>query len=171
MKQMKQETKRRMRTGLVGAVIAALAAVLIIGCTGGSAEDKAREQRQSVKNTEGPSLEKTNLEEKRKREEQAEAIRYLYVLNYGQVVGYYITKGKVSSSGSQATPTDDVYWTCRDGHGCQPVVADGPQDDGSFGEQDPGIFFFLTDGTMVVTDLNYIQSDRPLPGNFTKLGG
>ena len=168
---MKQQTKRRMRSVLVGALVAAVTAVSVIGCTGGSQEDKAREQKQSQKNTEGPSLEKTNLEEKRTREEQAEAIRYLYVLNYGQVVGYYVTKGKVSSSGSQRTPTDDVYWTCRDGHGCQPVTADGPQDDGSYGEQDPGIFFFTTDGTMVVTSLDYIQSDRPLPGNFTKLGG
>jgi hypothetical protein len=148
----------------------ALAAVLMLaGCTGGSAQDKAREEAQAAK-AEGPSLEKTNLAEKRKREEVADAIRYVYLMNFGQIVGYYVTKGKVSSSGSQATPVDSVFWTCRDSHGCQPVVADGPQDDGSYGVGDPGIFFFLADGTMVVTSLDYVQSDRPLPVNVPKLG-
>jgi hypothetical protein len=148
-----------------------LVLVAVSGCTGGSTEDKARSQAQAAK-ADGPSLEKTNLEEKRKREEVADAVRYVYLMNYGQIVGYYVTKGKVSSSGSQATPTDAVYWTCRDSHGCQPVVADGPQDDGSYGQGDPGIFFFLADGTMVVTSLDYIQSDRVLPGvNAPKLGG
>jgi hypothetical protein len=53
-----------------------------------------------------------------------------------------------------------------------PVVVDGPQDDGSYGSGDPGIFFFLTNGTKVVTSLDYIQTDQPIPGiTAPKLGG
>lgn len=144
-------------------------AVFTAGCTGPSKEDLAREAVQAQKNS-GPSLEKSNLEEKRKREEVADAVRYVYLMNYGQIVGYYVTKGKISASGSQATPLDEIHWTCRERHGCQPVTVDGPQDDGSYGDGDPGIFFFTADGTMVVTDLDYIQSDRVLPINVPKLG-
>jgi len=89
--------------------------------------------------------------------------------------GYYVTKGKISSSGSQATPEQDIHWTCGGTagyYGCQPVVVDGPQDDGSYGAGDPGIFFFLTNGTKVVTSLDYIQTDQPIPGIAApKLGG
>lgn len=154
-------------------IAVALGAILVVVAVGAggceSADDTARNEAQAQK-AEGPSLEKANLEEKRKREEKADAIRYVYLMNYGQIVGYYVTKGKISASGSQATPMDQIHWTCRSSHGCSPVVVDGPQDDGSYGAGDPGIFFFLADGTMVVTDLDYIQSDRPLPVNVPQLG-
>lgn len=43
---------------------------------------------------------------------------------------------------------------------------------GSYGGGDPGIFFFLTNGTKVVTSLDYIQTDQPIPGVAApKLGG
>jgi hypothetical protein len=152
------------------ALAAALALVLLTGgsCGKGSADDRAREKVQATKAT-GPTLEKTNLEEKRRRENNPDAVGYLYLMNFGQVVGYYVTKGKVSSNGSQATPEQDIHWTCRSGSGCSPVVVDGPQDDGSYGQSDPGIFFFTSEGTKVVTSLDYIQSDQPLPINAPRL--
>lgn len=148
---------------MIGVLLSA--SLVLAGCSGQTADDKARDALQAQKAT-GPTLEKSNLEEKRKREENPDAIGYLYVMSFGQIKGYYVTRGKISSNGSQATPEQDVHWTCGGTsgyYGCQPVVVDGPQDDGSYGNGDPGIFFFLADGTKIVTNLDYIQSDRPIP--------
>lgn len=144
--------------------VAALAAVLVLftaGCTGTTDEEEARNKAQAQKAT-GQTLEKQNLEEKRKREEDPNAVGYVYLMSFGKIIGYYVTKGKISSNGSQATPEDEILWTCKSNHGCQPVVVDGPQDDGSYGVGDPGIFFFTTSGVKVVTDLDYIHTDKPL---------
>lgn len=153
-------------------VIVGLVAVVSLGaCTSGSEEDRTRGALQAQKAV-GPTLEKTNLAAKREREENPDAIGYVYLYAFNTPVGYYITKGKVSSSGSQSTPEQDIHWTCRDHHGCQPVVVDGPQDDGSYGGHDTGIFFFLADGTKIVTGLEYIHSDRPIPAlNVPLFGG
>jgi hypothetical protein len=41
-------------------------------------------------------------------------------------------------------------------------VLDSPKDDGSYGNGDPGIFFFTADGAYVETDINYITSNQPI---------
>lgn len=155
------------RQRVIASTLALAAALSLSGCSmGPSEDDKKRDELQSKKAT-GPTLEKANLDEKRKREENPNAIGYLYVLSFGKILGYYVTKGKISSNGSQATPEQSVDWTCHDwsaSRSCESVVVDGPQDDGSYGSGDPGIFFFLADGTKVVTNLDYLQTDRPIPG-------
>lgn len=150
--------------------LASLAAVgVIVGTASGcsSGDDKARRELTAQKAT-GNTLEKQNLEEKRRREENPNAIGYVYLVSFGKPFGYYVTKGKISSNGSQRTPSDDVIWTCDGGH-CDHMVVQGPQDDGSYGEPDPGVFFFTTDGTKVVTDLDYIHSDQPLAIDVPRL--
>lgn len=158
-----RRTRRRpsKRVTVIGAVIVT-ALLTSAGACGPSEDDQRREAASSAK-SQGPTLEKSNLEEKRKREENPNAVGYVYLINFGQVLGYYVSHGKISSNGSQATPEQDIHWTCRNNHGCQPVVVDGPQDDGSYGGHDPGIFFFLADGTKVVTSLDYVHTDRPIP--------
>jgi hypothetical protein len=149
----------------IGAMLLGLTA-----CPGQTAEEKARSQEQSASGT-APgtvTLEKKNLAEKKRREENPNAIQYVYLVSFGKVMGYYVTKGKISNNGSQAGPEDAITWTCRKGD-CMPVVVDSAQDDGSYGEGDPGIFFFTTEGIKVVTDLDYMQSDQPLPFNVPKL--
>lgn len=156
-------------------IAASTAAVLLFALTacdgGGSKEEKARDAAQAAASgaKNGPSLEKTNLAEKRKREENPNAIGYVYLISFGKPMGYYVTKGKISSNGSQAGPEEDIVWTCKSGHGCSPVVVDSAQDDGSYGDGDPGIFFFTTEGAKVVTDLDYIQSDQPIAFDVPKL--
>lgn len=148
--------------------------LLTAGACGPTAEETARNQAQSQKAT-GETLEKKNLAEKAKREEDPNAVRYLYLYSFGQPMGYYITKGKVSSSGSQRTPEQDNMWTCggsSGNYGCAAIVVDGAKDDGSYGSGDPGIFFFLADGTMIETTFDYIQADKPITGvNVPLLGG
>lgn len=159
----------------VAAVALVLLPFLTAGACGPTEEEKKRSELQAQKST-GDTLEKKNLEEKRKREENPNAVRYLYLMTaMGQPMGYYITKGKVSSNGSQRTPEQDNMWTCggsSGNYGCAAIVVDGPQDDGSYGAPEPGIFFFLADGTMVSTTLDYVQTDRPIVGvNVPLLGG
>lgn len=151
---------------MIKKVVAALTALLVLtlaACTGESAEDTARNEQQAQK-SQGETLEKKNLEEKRKREEDPNAVSYVYKYTpTGAFIGYWVAKGKISSNSSQRTPEQDIHWTCRSTHGCHPVVVDGAKDDGSFGGPEPGGFFFLADGTMVVLgDDYYLYTTRPI---------
>lgn len=139
----------------------------LTGCPGDSQVEK-REQAQAAAGAQpgATTQEIKNLKEKKRREEDPNAVRYLYLLSFGKPIGYYVTKGKISSNGSQAGPEDDIVKPCS---GCDRVVVDSAQDDGSYGDGDPGIFFFTAEGVMVVTSLDYIQSDQPLALNVPKL--
>lgn len=137
----------------------ALAGALTIGglsaCTTPGEYEKRKESQgtSQIKN----SLEKQNAEMKRDKEEDPNAIRYVYLLNYGINTGYYVAKGKISSSSSQVGPESEVIRYYGEGY-----VLDSAKDDGTYGAGDPGIFFFTTDGMMVETSLDYIVTDRPI---------
>ncbi len=113
------------------------------------------------------SLERQNLRDKLLRTNDPAKIGYVYLTNFGTIFGYYTVKGKVSSNQSQMT-TDQLiinrFSTSGDG-----AVVNAPGDDGSYGPNEPGIFFFTTSGTLVTTDLNYIWSDQPLPLDVPRL--
>lgn len=152
------------------AAMVALASIALTGC-GSNAEYEERKQKQqeSVING-GDGLEVQNLQEKARRENDPNATRYVYLWVPGDStpIGYYVIKGKVSSSGSQAGPELEVIDPCS--HDYCPMLADSPKDDGSFGEGDPGIFFFLANKTMADTNLLYLSSDQPLPIDVPLLG-
>jgi len=145
--------------------IAAIVLAASIALTGAACSPQLTE-REKAQNTSQikDSLEKKNLERKRDREENPTAERYLYLMNYGQIVGYYVTKGKVSSNGSQVGPELEVL---RNLSG-YPIV-DSAKDDGTYGQGDPGIFFFTSDDVMVETSLDYIMSDQPLAIDVPRL--
>jgi hypothetical protein len=144
--------------------------LLVIGLIGGATACSSSEydkRKQLQKNTTlKNSLEVNNLKEKLSRENNADAVRYVYLISFAQPIGYYIIKGKVSSSGSQLAPEQEVIKRHGDG-----FVLDSAQDDNTYGAGDPGIFFFLGDGTMVTSTLDYIESDAPLPIDVPRLGG
>lgn len=118
------------------------------------------------------SLERRNLVERLLRTNQPNKIGYVYLLSFtGQFMGYYTIKGKVSSTDSQMTTTDLVVTKCHNSNGCNDVTVPAPGDDGSYGTNEPGIFFFTTENAMVTTNLNYVYSDQPLPLNVPKLNG
>lgn len=76
----------------------------------------------------------------------------------GGVVGRFIVDGKVSSLNSFLSP-DYVEKEC---HGCGGVVnAELADVDGSYGENDSGIFFFTPDGKYVEWTGTYLYSDIP----------
>lgn len=142
-------------------------ALVLTGCSFNDEASERKEKQNSV--TLKDSLEVENLKERLQRENDPNAIRYVYLMNFGQIVGYYVIEGKVSSSGSQLAPEQEVIKNCDV---CsERSVVDSAQDDGTYGQGDPGVFFFLADGTMVTTDLNIIQSDAPLTIDVPRLGG
>ena len=73
----------------------------------------------------------------------------------GSVVGKFTVDGKVSSLNSFLTP-DSEYYSC--GNATNKWLADV---DGSYGENDNGIFFFTPDGKYVEWSGIYLYSDIP----------
>lgn len=150
------------------ASVALLGALTVGGLSACSTVTDEYQDRKAAQSTSQitNSLEKQNLEKKRDKEEDSNAIRYVYLMNYGNITGFYVIKGKVSSSGSQIGPEQEIIKRWSDGY-----VLDSAQDDGTYGDGDPGVFFFTTDGMMVETSLDYVISDRPMTLDVPRLGG
>jgi hypothetical protein len=93
---------------------------------------------------------------------------YVYLVSYGNVIGYYVTDGKPSSTGSYLTPEYREVYRRQGG-----VVNEQlPDVDGTYGSNNPGIRFFTAEGTAVEwggSGASYIYSDAPLPLKVPKL--
>ncbi len=81
----------------------------------------------------------------------------------GAVVGKFIVDGKVSSLNSYLTPDSELYECVRNSGWCDNKWL--PDVDGSYGENDNGIFFFTTDGKYVEWTGTYLYSDIPFKVN------
>jgi len=107
------------------------------------------------------SLERANIVEHLKRNNQPDRVRYVYLLtDYGQVVAYHVAKGKVTAAGAQLTPTDTILDPCRSDY-C-PTVVQGPTDDGSYGGDEGGIYFFTDTGVEIQWNGAFYVSDAPM---------
>ena len=148
----------------IAAIVLGSALVIGISACGGPSEYEQRKLEQN-KSQITNSLEKQNLIKKRDKEEDPNAIRYVYLMSFGKIIGYYVAHGKISSSGSQVGPETEVIkgWN-GDGY-----VLDSAKDDGTFGDGDPGIFFFDSNGVMIETSLDYIVSDQPISLDVPRL--
>lgn len=83
---------------------------------------------------------------------------YIVMFNGGVVFGRYVVDGKVSSLNSYLTPDSEYY---DEGHGTS-YYNDWLADvDGSYGENDNGIFFFTPDGKYIEWTGDYLYSDIP----------
>ena len=85
----------------------------------------------------------------------------------GSTVGSFVVDGKVSSLNSFLTPDSEVYEIGGDSTDHE-VYNNGtsendwlPDVDGSYGENDTGIFFFTTDGKYIEWTGTYLYSDIP----------
>jgi len=152
----------------LAAIVASSAVLLSFASCSAGEYTKREELQKAKKDTTASSLERVNLEKKRKQDENANQTGYVYLMSFSKPIGYYVVKGKISSNGSQLTPEQDIVRP----YSGEYVAVDGPQDDGSYGEGDPGIFFFTSDGTMVTTSLDYVYSTQPIPTSLDvpKLG-
>lgn len=80
--------------------------------------------------------------------------------NNGGVVGRFVVEGKVSSLNSYLTPDSEYYESPYNSNGNygNKWLADI---DGSYGENDSGIFFFTPDGKYIEWTSAYLYSDIP----------
>lgn len=108
-------------------------------------------------------LERKNLSQRLQMQNSAGATTYVYMMTFsGQVYGYYVARGKVSSTGSQMTSTQ-VMVDCGNNSASCPIDAIG--DDGSYGPEEGGqfgIFFITTTGNLIETDQPFISSTQPI---------
>jgi hypothetical protein len=108
-------------------------------------------------------LERLNLAARLKEYNSAGDTNYVYIFAWGSAtpIGYYVIKGKVSSTGSQMTATQ-ITTNCGNSDGC---VVDAIGDDGSYGPEEGGeygVFFFTSTGTLVETDQPFVVSSEPI---------
>ena len=89
----------------------------------------------------------------------------------GDVVGQFTVNGKVTSLNSYLTPDSEFYE--QEYYNSGSSVGDGnswlPDVDGSYGENDQGIFFFTTDGKYIEWTGTYLYSDIPFNVESTVL--
>lgn len=155
----------------------ATAGLALAGCTNNNeAATDAMEARQEkaaanvLCGAANDSLECKNLKERERRNSQPNAIGYVYLYNFdGSVKGYFTIKGKVSSTQSQMGPMDIIADACLNTSDYCPEVMEAAGDDGSFGPNEAGIFFFTTEGVMVTYSGEYVLSDGPLKLSDNKL--
>jgi hypothetical protein len=92
---------------------------------------------------------------------------YVYLISYGNIIGYYVSDGKPASTGSFLTPE----------YRREPGTSGGQQQlpdvDGTYGTNNQGIRFFTASGIAVEwagSGASYIYSDVPLKLNVPLLG-
>ena len=83
---------------------------------------------------------------------------YIVLFSGNAVVGKFVVDGKVSSLNSFLTPSVEE----KKVYGCELAITQELADvDGSYGENDNGIFFFTPDGKYVEWSGDYLYSDIP----------
>ena len=84
----------------------------------------------------------------------------MLITDSGAVVGNFVVDGKVSSLNSFLTP-DSEYYEMNYGGEWTEYNNWLPDIDGSYGENDSGIFFFTPDGKYIEWTGTYLYSDIP----------
>ena len=93
---------------------------------------------------------------------------YVYLISYGNIIGYYVSDGKPAATASYLTPEWNYTST-----GSGWVETQLPDVDGCYGMNNPGIRFFTASGIAVEwggAAASYIYSDVPLSINVPLLG-
>lgn len=159
--------KKKILALLAGTILATIA---FTGCSASDyvSESDKRDQKQAevtLDNSLGIEAQKERLS----REEDTNEVRYVYLINYGQVFGYYVIKGGVYGADTQLAP--EQQGLCPYYNSCTTV--DTAKDNGTYGGGDAGVFFITSDGVLVETTLDYIQADAPIAvyADIPLLGG
>ncbi|MFI5973581.1 hypothetical protein [Streptomyces sp. NPDC051452] len=111
-------------------------------------------------------LERKNLARRLTQYNSKGNTNYVYVFAgmTDKVIGYYVIRGKVSSTSSQMTSTQ-VNVHCGYGGDNITCTNNAIGDDGSYGPDEGGeggVFFFTTNGTLVETDQPFLVSSQPI---------
>lgn len=109
------------------------------------------------------SLERDNITKRTSLWNDPAKVSYIYLVNYGKVMAFYVIKGKVSSVNSQITNPEQIVWDrVYAGGEPQANVLPSPSEDGSYGTNGDAVFFFTADGTYVEWAGDYMLCDKPL---------
>lgn len=95
---------------------------------------------------------------------------YVYLIEHGTYIGYYVCNGKPASTRSYLNPEfrDHVYGSSS----AYSTYTEQEMDlDGTYGENNPGIRFFTAEGIAVEAggNISYIYSNAKLPINVQRL--
>lgn len=162
----------------------AMAGVLgLTACGGSSSASKAQKAQNNAagtkasefdaavpypfsKTTPSDPLERKNLAARLLAQNSKGSTAYVYVLAPldGKPIGYYVIRGKVSSTGSEMTSTD-INVNCGFSGSNEACTNLAIGDDGSYGMNEGGqngVFFFTSTGVLVETTLPWISSNAPI---------
>ncbi|MFA6445756.1 MAG: hypothetical protein WCW14_00710 [Candidatus Paceibacterota bacterium] len=107
------------------------------------------------------SLERKNLVRRLERINREEMVSYVYLISYGKVMAYHVIRGKVSSLNSYLTAMERVERFGSTTSTIQYIPMEAPDQDGSYGKNADGIFFFTTEDAYVEWKGDYQWSDQP----------
>ncbi len=106
------------------------------------------------------------------RWDKPSVVTYVYLISYGNILGYYVCNGKPASIQSYLIP--ETHY--EGGHDLGDFYGEVPVEtadiDGTYGTLNYGIRFFTAEGTAVEwggMGATYLYSDAPLPINVPKL--
>lgn len=115
------------------------------------------------------SLERENVNKRTELWNDPNKIGYIYLISdNGTIMAFFAIKGKVTGLNSYATPNqqivEDPYvrHSSNGGYSGAGQVVDAPDELGTYGENNQGIFFFLTDGTYMEWAGKYLLADQPV---------
>lgn len=116
------------------------------------------------------SLERENIKRRIEFINQPDNIGYLYLLSdNGQLVKEVQVLGKVSSLNSYLTPMEELTYGRVDNYGGQLYVAESADLDGTWGENQAGIFWFTPDGVYQEWTGLYLYSSQRMTFNTQPL--
>lgn len=160
-----------------GVAALAVIAVVLAGCAKGDDNAQARSQAQteeytqaatnavpypSAAMTKGGWLERRLLKENLLRQNNADRIAYVTLLNQqGQPIVQYTIQGMVVSLNSQMTTEDTIGRYCNEGN-CDRISTKAAGDNGTWGPEPEGITFFTTEGVQVKWNGLYLEADSPI---------
>lgn len=165
-----------MKRGISIVLIIAMAAMLFAG----GETDRTKNRRittEAMTDSESQALrvvpipevsyfnERKTIAEWSKRWDKPSVVTYVYLISYGNILGYYVCNGKPASIQSYLVPE----MTRAEYGGYDKEVMDI---DGTYGTLNYGIRFFTAEGTAVEwggMGATYLYSDAPLPINVPKL--
>jgi len=119
--------------------------------------------------------EKRTIAKWAERWDKPSIVTYVYLISFGNIIGYYVADGKPASTRSYLMPEEaytKLYSTNGSELSATYEVISAPDIDGTYGDNNPGIRFFTAEGIAVEwagAGASYIYSDSPLPLNVPKL--
>ncbi len=85
--------------------------------------------------------EKRTIAKWTERWDKPSIVTYVYLVSFGQILGYYVVDGKPASTRSYLMPEESYY--------SNGATLSNPDIDGTWGENNPGIRFFTAEGAAV----------------------